>query len=372
MKLTDVENGYNECDCIIDWDDIFFDLSNEKAVLVLGPEFFTQNGKPVKQLLYEELIQQDNNGILHFYPSNGIFLFQSELYKTKAQKRSSQFYKSLDIDYSILHKITELPFRVIINTNPDRKLERTYKEKNIECQFDYFSWRPNKRARDIVSPDSYYPLIYNLFGSVDDYESIVLDYEDIFDHLKTLLNNTTVPDEVRSILSETDTYIFIGFHLQKWDTQLLFRYLNMKEHCFDDSKKNYTTRSNEMDNNSESFFRQQFNIKYYGAPVEFLEKLHENYFKAIGANGNIPEGNEEVKRIMEELLANDQIERALAFLTAQINDNNELKEILIMVKAKYANYIYVKSRNLDTKENLEIMRSRIRHSVLEFTALVTS
>lgn len=225
----------------IDWDDLYFDLKNARAILVLGPEFHAKNGVSVKELLYQELTKKEDHGILHFYPSNGIFLFKSEYYKTKAQKLSSQFYKMLEADDDILQKVIDLPFRMVINTNPDKILERKYREKNIECQFDYFTWKPNKRDKTISDPDNYNPLIFNLFGSVDSFESIVLDFEDIFDHLKSLLNNINISEVIRSVLNETDTYIFIGFHLEKWDTQLLFRYLNMKEHCFDDSKKNYAT-----------------------------------------------------------------------------------------------------------------------------------
>jgi len=59
------------------------------------------------------------------------------------------------------------------------------------------------------------------------------------------------------------------------------RYLNMKAHGFDDSKKNYTSKFLNIDNNSESFFRQQFNLKYYGAPIEFLEEVHQKYFDMV-------------------------------------------------------------------------------------------
>ena len=68
-------------------------------------------------------------------------------------------------------------------------------------------------------------------------ESLVLDFEDIFDHLTKSLSNENISDIIRAVLSETNTFIFIGFRYEKWDTQLLFRYLNMKKHGFDDLKR---------------------------------------------------------------------------------------------------------------------------------------
>lgn len=350
----------------LDWEDLYFDLKNEKAILVLGPEFYNCEGTSVKELLYKELTKKDDHGIIHFYPGNGIFLFKSEFYKTKAQKLSSQFYKALAPDRGILQKIIELPFRMIINTNPDKILDNTYREKGIEFQFDYFTWRPNKKEKDIVEPDNYYPLIYNLFGSVDSYDSIVLDFEDIFDHLKTLLNNINVSDVIRSVLNETDTYIFIGFRLEKWDTQLLFRYLNMKEHDFDDSKKNYTTKSINIDNNSESFFRQQFNIKYYGAPVDFLDELHKKYFEintnqeAEQTKGVPPE------KVIERYITSDDIEKALSYLTVYL-ESNDLVEQLILIKSNFTRYMYLKNKRLESTSDLEIQRNRIKQSLLEIS-----
>jgi len=109
-EITDKTNFESS----IDWDDLYFDLKNGRAVLVLGPEFYTKEEITAKQLLYNELTVRGDHGILHFYPSNGIFLFKSEYYKTKAQKLSSKFYKMLEGDHTILQKIIELPFSLII------------------------------------------------------------------------------------------------------------------------------------------------------------------------------------------------------------------------------------------------------------------
>lgn len=350
----------------IDWEDLYFDLKNERAILVLGPDFYSKDGLSVKELLYKELTKRDDHGIVYFYPSNGIFLFKSQLYKSKAQKLSSQFYKSLEGDNNILQKIIELPFRMIINTNPEKILENKYKEKNMDYQFDYFTWRPNKKMKEISEPDNYYPLIFNLFGSVDSYESIVLDFEDIFDHLKSLLNNINVPDVIRSVLSETDTYIFIGFHLEKWDTQLLFRYLNMKEHCFDDSKKNYTTKSLSIDNSSESFFRQQFNLKYYGAPVDFLDKVHAKYFEMLANEDKEITRELSPKKTVEYFISLDEVQKSLNYLTDYTNNKDgRSSQELIMIKSNFARYMYLTKNKLENVDFLEIQRNKIKQSILD-------
>lgn len=356
------DDGSNES---IDWNDLFFDLKHERAILVLGPDFYSREGVTVKEQLYNVLTKDRDHGVLHFYPSNGIFLFKSEKYKTKAQKTSSEFYRRVSINEDVLQRIIELPFRMIINTTPDKVLASTYAKKNIEHQFDYFTSKLSKKLKVISEPASFYPLIFNLFGSIDSYESIVLDFEDIFDHLKALLNNINVSEVIRSVLNETDTYIFIGFQLEKWDTQLLFRYLNMKDHSFDDSKKNYTTKSLAIDANSELFFRQQFNLKYYNAPIQFLDRLHQKYFELCAQEDSELVNGSERDKVLEAYLSDDEIDKALNLLTVRSGENNDLKRDLILIKATYSRYNFLSRRRLESIDRLEIMRSQIRQSILD-------
>lgn len=373
MDSTEFNGSKLISEPIIDWDDLCFDLKNERAVLVLGPEFYNSDeGFSVKELLFHELQKRGDNGILHFYPSNGIFLFKSEFYKTRAQKISSQFYRSVQIDDHILQKIIGLPFKMIINTAPDKSLLNWCRRNGVECQFDYFTWHANKIVPTLFRPDVYNPLIYNLFGSVDAYDSIVLDFEDIFDHLKHLLNNVNISEVTRAVLNETDTYIFIGFHLEKWDTQLLFRYLNMKEHGFDDSKKNYTQKSNAIDNNSESFFRQQFNIKYYGAPIDFLNEIHRVYFNYVAQEDANEIKGMSLEQVVQQYISNGEIEKAINFLTNYINTNKGEESInqLTLLKASFTQYVKIRRSRTETFETINILRQRLIFSILEFVKLL--
>ncbi len=349
----------------IDWKDLYRDLKEDRAILVLGPEFYSSDGLSPKEKLYAHLIKRPDHGILHFYPSNGIFLFQSEKYKTYAQREAAEYYKSIEAEPDVLQHIIDLPFRMVINTSPSQKLCKKYKERIGACQCDYYSWKPQKKKQEISEPDKNTPIIYNLFGSTEHHESLVLDFEDIFDHLKFLLNNINVPDTIRSVLNETESFIFIGFHLQKMDTQLLFRYLNMKEHCFDDRKKNYTTRSF-IDETSESFFCKQFNIKYYGAPVEFIREMHEKYFESIAREDEEMLRQTSIKKTTQYYIENDNIDRALDILTLYtIKNETDIIDPLILIKAAYARFNYLYNKRLERPDILGIERAKIQARILE-------
>ena len=362
LQIGDTENN-----SMVDWDDLYYDLKNERAVLILGPDFHRDGEASVKEQLYKEVSRRSDNGIVHFYPMNGIFLFKSEYYKAKTKRIAAEFYKSLAYDHVLLQKIIDLPFRLIINTNPDRSLEKKYIEKNIQCQFDYFTAGLKREEREIAEPDKFFPLIFNLFGSVDSLDSLVLDFEDIFDHLTASLNNRNISEVIRSILRETDSFIFVGFHYEKWDTQLLFRYLNSKKHSFDDSKKNYTTRSLNIDLDSESFFRQQFNLKYYGAPVDFINTLHKKYFELSASEDREQIQGLSPQNVIEHFIGNDDTEKALNYLT-NILESKELMQELILLKSNFSRYHFQKARKLEQADYLEVAINKINQGILELVS----
>src|SRR5262249_47178647 len=69
------------------------------------------------------------------------------------------------------------------------------------------------------------PLVYYLFGRLDDPSSLVLTEDDYFDYLIGLTrNNERIPAVVRSALVNT-ALLFLGFRLDDWDFRVLFRSL---------------------------------------------------------------------------------------------------------------------------------------------------
>lgn len=352
-------------DDFFDWEDIISDIKTQRSVLVVGNDFLPFTGQNLQSDLHQYLIQRTDHGIDYFYPNDGFFLFRSSRFKVQAQKRTATFFNALQPDESILQKVTEIPFKMVISLNPDKSLLNAYTKYLIEPQFDYFTWRPRKRPKELVEPTPDLPLVYNLFGCIDAYESLVLDYEDLFDHIKKLLNDINVPDIVRGILNETETYIFLDFNVEQWYTQLLFRYLNMKEHHFDDRNKNYTPKPTYIDENKELFFRQQFNVKYYGATKVFFEELHKKYVESLVSEdesmSNLP-----VDVKIENYVSQNQIQSALNVLTAnQEALSEEDRNELILLKSNFAQYKDAERKKIASTDELAVMLNKIKYNILE-------
>lgn len=356
----------------LDWDDIYYDIKTQKAILVLGPGFLSQENKTAKELLYEQLKQRPDNGILYFNSDNEIFLFESQFHKTKAQKFASLFYERIKPDETILKRITELPFPLVINTNPDISLLEAYKTSGKKVQFDYFTGRTSKCPADIERPNKDTPLVYNLFGSVhaEALESIIMDFEDMFTHLKAMFeNNKQVPDAFNSTLRETDTYIFIGFPMEKLRTQLLMRYINTKTHDFDNRDKNYIAKSSFDDEDSESFFRKQFNIKYYGAPVEFLTELHKLYFDSNSIDQAAATIIKPFKDAAKDYIKNNNLIKAFELLENNLFDKDQQNQ-LITLQMRYSKCTMDAANGTEYKMNLDIEQNQIATSLLQLIDLI--
>ena len=66
------------------------------------------------------------------------------------------------------------------------------------------------------------PLVYNLFGSLDETESIVLTEEDQLEFIRNVVkDDPRIPEEILGQFDHRKTYLFFGFDLENWQFRLL-------------------------------------------------------------------------------------------------------------------------------------------------------
>lgn len=189
-----------------------------------------------------------------------------------AQTEAETFYKALPSDEAVLGLMAELPFSLVVSVNPDLALPQFFSKRQLNFQFDYFSSKDKATPSNITKPTAASPLLYNICGSIEDYQSLVLDFDDMFELLKNLLGDFGIPKAVNDVLVNATTYIFIGFQFDKWYTQLLLRYVQQNQTA--NATKNYATKTVISDEDTRVFFQQQFNLTIYGADGQFLHDLH--------------------------------------------------------------------------------------------------
>lgn len=136
-------------------------------------------------------------------------------------------------DYQVL---AEMSFPLYITTDPSNLLTEALKIAGKKPQVELCRW--NEDVEDLPSiyddepdfqPTPERPLVYHLFGTYDEPDSLVLTEDDYFDYLiGVTTNKELVPIVVRQALADT-ALLFVGFRLDDWNFRVLFRSIMSQE-----------------------------------------------------------------------------------------------------------------------------------------------
>ncbi|MGW6130209.1 CHAT domain-containing protein [Cellulomonas sp. NPDC055163] len=125
--------------------------------------------------------------------------------------------------------VAGMPVPVYITTNWTPLLKQALEARTPRRtpETAYFEWTdhadwPKRPPKNFV-PTVERPLIYHLFGRMDDPDSLVLTEDDYFEWLVAwVARRTTVPDEVQKRLTKR-ALMFLGYNLDDWDFKVVFQ-----------------------------------------------------------------------------------------------------------------------------------------------------
>lgn len=267
MKLSEWKAQYNL---------LLKELSREQCVLLIGPEILRVNGVCFQQKLQQELQQSLSEKIPFYYPKDALFVFKDDMSKAYVQGNVVDYLDEINTDTrvenkpdeAIFKKIAALPFHLIISVNPDHFLSDTFAKYGVRHRFAYFH-HSGSGVADIEDPHDYMPLIYNLFGSKDKDASLVLDYDDLFNLLQTLLGKPGLPTKLDTKLKEAKSFLFLGFRFDRWYSQLLLRLLAGKQ-----AIRKYAFEP-PPDADTSAFLVRQMDITFLGSDLRHFEFLYK-------------------------------------------------------------------------------------------------
>ncbi len=135
-----------------------------------------------------------------------------------------------DHPYEPHEALAQLPLPIFITTNPDGLLTSALKDSGKDPQVVLCPW--NEYIEQIESiydrepdyfPTPQRPLVYHLFGRIDEPDSLVLTEDDYFDFLIGVTGNKDlIPSAVRRALADS-ALLFLGFQMDDWNFRVLFR-----------------------------------------------------------------------------------------------------------------------------------------------------
>jgi hypothetical protein len=126
--------------------------------------------------------------------------------------------------------LARLPFPLYITTNPDNLLVDALKEAGKDPQIELCPWNEyieqgdslDKRLPD-YRPSVKQPLVFFLFGRLNEPKSLVITEDDYFDYLIGVTGNKDlIPKAVRRSMADT-ALLFLGFQLEDWNFRVVYR-----------------------------------------------------------------------------------------------------------------------------------------------------
>jgi hypothetical protein len=132
--------------------------------------------------------------------------------------------------YEPYQVLSKMPLPVFITTNLNNLLASALKEAGKDPQVVLCPWNDYVEQLDSIyerepdyTPTPDRPLVYHLFGRLNEPDSIVLTEDDYFDFLIGVTRNRDlIPSAVRRALADT-ALLFLGFQMSDWQFRILFR-----------------------------------------------------------------------------------------------------------------------------------------------------
>ena len=343
----------------IEWNAILAKIRKGRSILILGPGVYpAAGGGTLQEAFIDELDLGRNPYVQNYYREDNFFLFRAGGGRAFTSARLEAFYERQEPG-ELLRKIARLPFHVILNITPDRLLTRAFDAEGFRYQFDHY--KKLHAPAGIQQPSQELPLLYNLLGSVDDEESLLLTHNDLYDYFKSIFSRKSMPDKLKLALRERriNTFIFLGVPFEKWYMQLLLRELEI--HRGQEDFIRYAANV-DLDEKIRTFCTEQFTIQFVdNDSVYFVEQLYAR----CAADGNLRQAGKATPwESLRGLVAEDRLGEALQQF-AELARHTELSEEVDRPAGRYRRFARKRRNGVLDSRDIPVQENQITHDTLD-------
>jgi hypothetical protein len=223
----------------LDFELITNSIENNKCVLILGPKLYYKEleGKIIDRQLFFAGIEKKYESAIYF-ENEELFSIAKEDEKTRLLIDLRKFYTGGG-DVNLLELISSIKFPLIINASPDFALKQFCDLNEVPLDFQAFDRKELKR--EFVGFSKEKPLLYNIMGSVKDWDKIIVEHKELFEHFQKLLPLGSMPQSIIEFLIRANCFLFLGFEFDSWVFQLVsYIILNQKDGDDNRLKRRYS------------------------------------------------------------------------------------------------------------------------------------
>jgi len=129
--------------------------------------------------------------------------------------------------YTILAK---LPLPIYVTTNYDDFMEQALIKQKRDVKRDLCKWigsldEPSPLSEPGFQPNVANPVVFHLYGYMQNHESMVLSEDDYFQFLINISKDgNLIPNRIQKAISGT-SLLLLGYSLEDWDFRILFHIL---------------------------------------------------------------------------------------------------------------------------------------------------
>ncbi len=215
-------------------------LARGGCVLLLGPGVAVDpkdpDAVPLTTALARQLASEPGVGIPRRDRNRDNLRFVAEAYARarghdRLERAVQVFYARYADATTRLHEdLAALPFALCIDTSPDALMVNALRARpDKRPRSGYYNFHRGSRVTPPAQPSVSEPLVYELYGSLEDRLSLVLTESDLLEFLVNVVRNEPeLPLWMRALLAKDDTaFLFLGFGFQNWHVRVLLHALNM-------------------------------------------------------------------------------------------------------------------------------------------------
>ena len=355
-----------------DWNEILSSIERERCILVLGPgAFMDAEGNSLMDKLCEAFASELDTEV----PDSADKLFQlaDKLTEQRGWRKlisdiTEEVYEQPDI-HEIYSTLAQIPFHLILSTSPGLNLCKAFDSKGVPYHFDYYNYKEKHEPE--VSFSSQQPLIFNLFGKLQDEDSLVLTHESLLDFIFSILSTKGFPQTIKEKVISATNFLYLGFDFESWYLKILLKLFESQElevsyaHAWHIQRLRLNTRE---------FFQKKFRIDFID--LDFVGFIKELYKRCGDENilreaGEAKEEESDFKKVAH-MVKTEKIDEAIDFLEqyADNQDDTDFLRDVITISRRYNGLLGSKLKGTITEENAKVEMNQIVDGLLNLAEVL--
>ncbi|MBK7409832.1 MAG: SIR2 family protein [Saprospirales bacterium] len=365
-----------------DWDLIAGTIQEQKCVLFIGPAVFANEQFPRLEEWMADFLQKEPGDLIKkYYAEDALFAFKDPSAKTKATFSLKKFFQEEDFSHvkELYRKIAEIPFSMIFTLTPDDLMQQVFEEKKVNYQPDfYLKNQPPRQVDTPITPTANSPLLYNLFGFMQNRDSLVLTHDDLFDYLNSILTQSSMHPDIMQMIKKMENFIFLGISFDKWYMRLLLKMLYRLQ-----GRDEFLRFANAsaLTEDIKTLFVDQYRIEFVPQEIqEFVDQLHK-VFEDKGLLRKESEKKQSITGQLKELVGEGKVSDAITGLQTYIDrfltENTSLPESsldmlnglsseLLQLRSMFRRLENRKRQGIISEDKSDLEMNQITHSLIGY------